>query len=87
MLNGYAFDEGDSGSRPAVVDGEFVWLPTLAGLLRGESSAVPVPKRDLWSTLTAAAATDEAFGKLEQELADGADLAELLNVETPVGDD
>ena len=87
MLNGYAFEEGDSGSRPAVVDGEFVWLPTLAGLLKGESSSAPVPKRDLWSTLTASAASDEAFDNLEQELANGADLADLLNVDTPVSDD
>lgn len=87
MLNGYAFEDGDSGSRPAVVDGEFVWLPTLAGLLRGESGVESTPKRDLWSTLTAAAATDQAMDQLEQELADGADLAELLNVEAPVTDD
>ena len=51
--------------RPAVVDGEVVWLPTLAGLLRGEKAAVPSLERtDLWSTLAAAVVAQATFDEI-----------------------
>ncbi len=51
--------------RPAVVDGEVVWLPTLAGLLRGETAELPSPDRsDLWSTLAAAVVAQTTFDEI-----------------------
>ena len=81
MLNGYSFEE-NSNARPAVVDGEVVWLPTLVGLLNGESGTAPVPKRDLWSVLTAAAASAAAFERLEAQMAEGLDLAQVIEMDT-----
>ena len=80
MLNGYSFED-NTDARPAVVDGEVVWLPTLAGLLRGESGSAPVPKGDLWGALTAATSSEVAFERLERQLADGHDLAEAIEME------
>ena len=48
-----------------VVDGEVVWLPTLAGLLRGETAELPSPERsDLWSTLAAAVIAQATFDEI-----------------------
>ncbi|MFT7597809.1 MAG: hypothetical protein ACI8TP_000729 [Acidimicrobiales bacterium] len=80
MLNGFSFDE-TTNTRLAVVDGEVVWLPTLAGLLRGDGGIAPAPRRDLWSALTAASATDAAFDRLEQQLAEGRELADVIEMD------
>ena len=51
--------------RPVVVDGEVVWLPTLAGLLNGEKAALPSTDRaDLWSTLAAAVMAQATFDEI-----------------------
>ncbi|NNE94904.1 MAG: hypothetical protein HKN24_02650 [Acidimicrobiales bacterium] len=51
--------------RPAVVDGQVVWLPTLAGLLRGEKATMPSLERtDLWSTLAAAVVAQATFDEI-----------------------
>lgn len=51
-----------SDRRPAVIDGELVWLPTLSGILRGEKAVLPSADRaDLWSSLAAAVMAQAAF--------------------------
>ncbi|MBT8241832.1 MAG: hypothetical protein KJN63_11455 [Acidimicrobiia bacterium] len=51
--------------RPAVVDGQVVWLPTLAGLLRGETAELPSPDRsNLWNTLAAAVVAQATFDEI-----------------------
>ncbi|NNF56015.1 MAG: hypothetical protein HKN03_16435 [Acidimicrobiales bacterium] len=41
--------------RPAVVNGDLVWLPTLPGLLRsGGQELPPVERAELWDCLAAA---------------------------------
>lgn len=81
MLNGFSFED-NTDARPTVVDGEVVWLPTLAGLLRGESGSSPAPKGDLWSALTAASTSEVAFDRMEKELAEGRDLADVIDMES-----
>ncbi len=54
--------QSPSERRPAVIDGELVWLPTLAGLLQGETAVLPSPERsDLWSSLAAAVMAQATF--------------------------
>ncbi len=51
--------------RPVVVDGDVVWLPTLAGLLKGETATLPSADRsDLWSTLAAAVMAQATFDEI-----------------------
>ena len=51
--------------RPVVVDGDVVWLPTLAGLLKGETASLPSTSRsDLWSTLAAAVMAQATFDEI-----------------------
>lgn len=51
--------------RPVVVDGDVVWLPTLAGLLKGEKATLPSADRsDLWSTLAAAVMAQATFDEI-----------------------
>jgi hypothetical protein len=83
MLSGHPFNDEatQSTARPAVVDGEVVWLPTLAGLLRGDRSVAPAPRLELWAALAAAMVSDDAFEHLDRELADGRDLADVIDIE------
>jgi len=73
--------QAPSNVRPAVVDGEVVLLPTLAGLLKGETGTEGAPSRDLWSTLAAAVMAEEAFDEIESDLADGRTLADVIDME------
>lgn len=69
-------------TRPAVVDGQVVQLPTLSGLLRG-SEAVPAPdRRELWNALAAAVMSEAAFETLDEELAGGRQLAEVIELDS-----
>ena len=67
--------------RPAVVDGQLVWLPTLAGLLAGQPGLQPAPQADLGIALAAAIVADEAFEDLERELASGRTLAQVIDID------
>jgi hypothetical protein len=59
------FDPNRNERRPAVVDGEVVWLPTLAGLLKGETVELPSPDRShLWTTLAAAVVAQATFDEI-----------------------
>ncbi len=66
--------------RPAVVDGQVVLLPTLAGLMKGERGIEGSPNRDLWSALAAAVMAEEAFDEVDSELAGGRTLADVIDL-------
>ena len=74
-------DGSSPTARPCVVDGSVVWLPTLAGLMRGERSVHPAPRQELWAALAAAMVSDDAFDQLDRELAEARPLAEVIDIE------
>ena len=72
--------ESPANTRPAVVDGQVVMLPTLAGLMNGDCALESAPSRDLWSTLAAAVMAEQAFEDIEADMADGRTLADVIDI-------
>lgn len=68
-------------TRPAVVDGQVVHLPTLTGLLRGSEAIAAPDRRELWNALAAAVMSEAAFETLDEELANGRELAEVIELD------
>lgn len=73
----------ESDVRPAVVEGQVVWLPTLSGLLGGVVATEPVANRqELWAALAAAVMSDAAFDALDTQLANGKELATVIELDS-----
>ncbi len=72
--------EAPANTKPAVVDGQVVWLPTLTGLLKGETSVEANPQSDLWNALAAAVMAETAIASLETDCADGQPLADVIDI-------
>lgn len=58
-------EDSPQQARPAVVDGQVVRLPTLAGLARGERGSAGTGPNHLWNALAAAVLAEEAIAELE----------------------
>ncbi len=72
----------EPNTRPAVVDGQVVWLPTLTGILDGAPSVIPTEnKQDLWIALAAAVMSEAAFDALDSEMAEGKQLADVIELD------
>lgn len=77
----FGTSEVPANRRPAVVDGQVVLLPTLAGLMSGETGRESAPSRDLWSALAAAVMAEQAFDDIEDQLSTGErTLADVIDI-------
>ncbi len=72
--------ETSTNARPAVIDGQVVLLPTLAGLMNGDTGLESAPSRDLWTTLAAAVMAEQVFDEIEESMAEGRTLADVIDI-------
>ena len=64
-------------AKPAVVDGHVVRLPTLTGLVNGQSATPGNDTRHLWNALAAAVMAEEAFVDVDAS----SPLAEVIDID------
>ncbi len=64
--------------KPAVVDGQVVRLPTLAGLVNGTPAAAGNDSRHLWNALAAAVLAEDAFADIDDD--PSSPLAEVIDI-------
>lgn len=67
-------------AKPAVVDGQIVMLPTLAGLVTGQPATPGKDTRHLWNALAAAVLAEDAFAEAEHD--PSSPLAEVIDIGT-----
>ncbi len=65
-------------AKPAVVDGQLVRLPTLAGLVNGTPATVGNDSRHLWNALAAAVLAEDAFADADNDPT--SPLAEVIDI-------
>jgi len=67
-------------AKPAVVDGQVVMLPTLAGLVSGRPPTQGKDTRDLWNALAAAVLAEESFTEFDVDPDADSPLAEVIDM-------